>query len=140
MQSANSKQQGFSLIELMVALAIIGILAAVAYPAYTSHVKRGQHSEALAVLNLIAANLEVYASSNGDYTGATIATVYDPTGKHAVTNIYDFSLTNTAASFSVEAIPKAVGPLADEGSIILYWDGRKGWDSDDDGSYEVINF
>ncbi len=140
----NRSHSGFTLIELMIGLVIISILAAVAYPAYTDHVKRGYHSEALGVITAISAALEVYAaaSSQGNYSGASIAALYDPADKHAVTDVYDFELNpaSPAASYSIQAVPKTAGPLANEGPIIIYWDGRKGWDSDNDGTYEVIDF
>jgi len=141
MRASSKRYRGFTLLELMISVAIIGILAAIAYPAYTNHIKRGQHSEALAVMVAISAAMEQYAQAQGDYNAANLASVYDlSTGKHAVTKVYDLTLTNTVASYSIKATPKAGGALAGEGPIILYWDGRQGWDSDNDGTYEAINF
>lgn len=63
--------QGFTLIEMMIVVAIIGILAAVAYPSYAEHVKRGNRSEGQALLSDIAAAQERYYSQNNRYITAT---------------------------------------------------------------------
>ncbi len=61
------KQDGFSLIEMMIAMAIIGILAAVAYPSYTEHVRKGVRSECRAFLLDIAGQQERFFSQNVSY-------------------------------------------------------------------------
>ena len=59
------KQQGFTLIELMIVVAIIGILAAIAIPAYQDYLGRSQASEAPALLGGLKAPIAEYYSING---------------------------------------------------------------------------
>jgi type IV pilus assembly protein PilA len=61
------KQQGFTLIELMIVVAIIGILAAVAIPAYTDYMKRGKVSEAVQLTGGLKTPAEEYLASKGTY-------------------------------------------------------------------------
>lgn len=59
--------RGFTLIELMIAVAIIGILAAVAYPSYTAYVRRGKVAAALGELSAVRVKLEQYYQDNRKY-------------------------------------------------------------------------
>lgn len=59
--------KAFTLIELMIVLVVIGILAAIAYPNYTEHVRRGKRAEVKAALMEAAQALERYYSTHGSY-------------------------------------------------------------------------
>jgi len=62
-----NQQQGFTLIEVMIVVLIIGILATIAYPNYSDYVKRGNRSEGQAFLNDVSARQERYFSQNNAY-------------------------------------------------------------------------
>lgn len=63
-------QKGFTLIELMIALVVIGVLAAVGYPAYQDYVIRGSLAEGTASLADAKIKMEQYFQDNRTYAGA----------------------------------------------------------------------
>ena len=71
--SESLEQRGFTLIELLVAVAVIGILSAVAYPSYTAHVRRGKIATAQSELSAVRVRLEQYYQDNRNY-GSTAST------------------------------------------------------------------
>lgn len=78
---AHGREAGFTLIELMVAVAIVSILAAVAYPQYTAYVTRSRLAEATGTLSVTRVRMEQYFQDNRNY-GGTGCGVTMPTGDY----------------------------------------------------------
>ncbi|MBF5005089.1 type IV pilin protein [Diaphorobacter sp. NR2-3-3-1] len=62
------REGGFTLIELMITVAVVGILAAIAYPSYQEYVIRSRRTEGMALLSDAAAKQERWRAQNGSYT------------------------------------------------------------------------
>ena len=69
-QGKKKLQKGFTLIELMIVVAIIGVLAAIAIPAYQDYVKKGELASGLATLNALKTPAELAFQSEGDLASA----------------------------------------------------------------------
>ena len=65
--------KGFTLIEIMIVVIIVGILASIAYPSYLDHVRRGHQTEAQGQVMELAAALEAHRAKNFTYSGASIS-------------------------------------------------------------------
>ena len=137
-----TKARGFTLIELMVTVAILGILASIAIPSYLEHIKKGKRSEAQGALVTFANAMEQWRLQNGSYcdAGGTdganscgVAGTND-TGSPVIfstvvpisggTVTYKLTINSiTATTYTLRATP--AGAQAGDGYLNLAGDGTK---------------
>lgn len=99
--------KGFTLIELMITVAVVAILAAVALPAYTDYVTRSKFTEAHTHLSDLRVKMEQFFQDNRTYVGGPCA----PTGANATQiKYFDFSCPTgepTQNTYVIRAVGKA---------------------------------
>lgn len=140
-----NKSSGFTLIELMVTVVIIGILAAIAYPSYQDSVKQSRRAAAQAALASLGNTLERVFTQNNTYRpggadptlGTGAGAIFpsqaplDGTAKQ-----YDLSISAvTATTYTVRATPISGTSQASDGMLELDGTGAKRWDKNADGSF-----
>ncbi|MCV0438664.1 MAG: prepilin-type N-terminal cleavage/methylation domain-containing protein [Hydrogenophaga sp.] len=104
--------RGFTLIELMITVAVIGILASIAYPSYTDYVRRSRIAEATGDLSAARVRLEQFYQDNRNY-GSTAAacTVPMPVSGSGAFN-YSCAWGATASNQSFLITATGIGAMA----------------------------
>lgn len=142
---------GFTLIELMITVAIVGILTAIAYPSYQSQIRKTRRADAEGAVTALAAAMERFYVTNGQYTKADGTAPALGAGGifpsqaplDGGTKYYDLSIvdlpgdpaTITPTSYTLLATPIAGGPQAGDGPLRLDATGARGWDKNNDDSF-----
>jgi len=107
-------QAGFTLIELMITVAIVAILAAMALPAYTDYVIRGRLVEGTNALSALRAQMEQYYQDNRTYKDTDSASILSPCNSTKIPKLKYFTVTCsnlTKATYTLTA--KGTGMTAD---------------------------
>ncbi len=140
-----NKSSGFTLIELMVTVVIIGILAAIAYPSYQDSVKQSRRAAAQAALLSLGNVLERVFTQNNTYTpGGAAPTLGTAAGDifpaqaplEGASKQYNLTISAaTATTYTVRATPISGTSQASDGMLELDGTGAKRWDKNNDGSF-----
>lgn len=136
------KLKGFTLIELMIAVAVVGILSAIAYPSYQSYVVSSRRADAMSTLEQAAGTMERFFTINGNYNGASAGTTIPDKIPATGTALYTVTLTltpnsNPRTGFSIRATPKSAASQKNDGMLEITHTGVKRWDRNLNGSFEA---
>lgn len=129
---------GFTLMEMMITVAIIGILAAVAYPAYTEQVAKGRRADARTRLVAAQQWMERYyterysyasageTTKNADFDNQTSFVTSPPAGEGSA--MYGLSVMVNGATYTLTATRQAGSAMANDacGNLTLTQDGTRG--------------
>lgn len=122
----NKLQQGFTLIELMIVVVIVGILASVAMPAYDNYVRKGKRGEGISAIQTVLEAQERYYADHRTYasnlTDLGLANPYITQQK-----IYSLTAASCAGGLTqcVEITATAIGGQVKDGNLVANTQGKK---------------
>ena len=140
------REAGFTLVELMIVIFIIGILASIAFPNYQEYLRKSRRADAQGALTSFAAAMERHYTATNSYRAAAAGGA--DTGAPAIfatqspadgTAYYNLAIqaVPTATTFTLRATP--VGVQQGDGYLEIVSTGARLWDRNDDGDTADAN-
>lgn len=131
-------QRGFTLIEVMIVVVVIGMLAAIAYPSYQDAIRKSRRADARAVLSELTQFMERVYTENNTYMpgGANPTLPFTESPRDGTSKYYDLSLTAaTATTYTLQALPK--GSQSGDGRLQISNTGARWWDKNDNNTNDT---
>lgn len=118
-----SRSRGFTLIELMIVVAVIGVLAAIAYPSYQRYVIKSHRADTMSEMQNIAGQIEARKLSSGSYSATGLTGSFPRQG----TALYNIAITPTPLTkdWTITATPITATVMATDGILTLDSSGRQ---------------
>lgn len=124
-----SKHQGFTLIEMMIVVAIIGVLAAIAYPSYQQYVIKTKRTDMMSEMQNIASEIESRKLAQGSYSAISAGVIANFAGDHFINGsaLYTVAFTPIplTAKWVITATPKTNSQMTNDGILTLNYQGIK---------------
>lgn len=140
------RTSGFSLMELLIVLTIVGILASIAVPTFQDYAKKSRRADAQSALVGFSNAMERYFTVNSSYTGASLGSSGIFASQAPIDgSVKYYNLTATSSSICVDvtassstaycltATPISGTAQDDDGVLSLSSTGARGWDKNGDG-------
>ncbi|MGH1471406.1 MAG: type IV pilin protein [Cellvibrionaceae bacterium] len=142
------KHTGFTLIELMIVVAIVAILAAVGIPSYQQYVTKTKRTDCQGVLVNFSLSMERFFAGNNTYDGAAVGSATTGIPLPTVfpsecpldsgTKTYDLTIEAAdASSYVLRATPKAASGQSNDGLLEYTSAGIKRWDRNNSGTIDA---
>lgn len=126
MKNIVKNSNGFTLIELMIVVAILGLLAAIAYPSYQGYIEKGNRADMMSEMHNIASQIESRKLARGSYSNDLVSGLGGsfPSQGTALYTI-SFSPSPLTSKWTITATPIVGNRMATDGNLTLNYQGLK---------------